>query len=313
MYVIAADDEPLILNSMTRLLHAVFPDAQVRGFGTAQEVESFAREAVASCANIAYAFLDLRLRGENGLRLAKAIKDISPHTKIVFSTAYADYSFGLRGDGNTGFVMKPATEGDIRDCVTVLDDVLRREPSYRGEFPTDAANGRHEQLMIRTFGDFEAFHHHEPLPWESREAKDLLALLIHARTAPLTDARIADALWPVDADSTDARDAGATRVERQSGYAGRPKHAFALSLRIRGLVKSLRRTLQTVHPQADKLICHSHNTTSVSTDPIDGLTVHCDLFDMLHGSAYAVNTYYGESLPAYPWASFPTADLDPDL
>ena len=107
MYVIAADDEPLILNSMTRLLHAVFPDAQVRGFGTAQEVESFAREAVASCANIAYAFLDLRLRGENGLRLAKAIKDISPHTKIVFSTAYADYSFGLRGDGNTGFVMKP--------------------------------------------------------------------------------------------------------------------------------------------------------------------------------------------------------------
>ena len=164
MYVIAADDEPLILNSMTRLLHAVFPDAQVRGFGTAQEVESFAREAVASCANIAYAFLDLRLRGENGLRLAKAIKDISPHTKIVFSTAYADYSFGLRGDGNTGFVMKPATEGDIRDCVAVLDDVLRREPSYRGEFPTDAANGRHEQLMIRTFGDFEAFHHHEPLP-----------------------------------------------------------------------------------------------------------------------------------------------------
>ena len=59
--------------------------------------------------------------------------------------------------------------------------------------------------------------------------------------------------------------------------------------------------------------CHSHNTTSVSTDPIDGLTVHCDLFDMLHGSAYAVNTYYGEYLPAYPWASFPTADLDPDL
>ena len=209
--------------------------------------------------------------------------------------------------------MKPATEDDIRDCVAVLDDVLRREPSYRGEFPTDAANGRHEQLMIRTFGDFEAFHHHEPLPWESQEAKDLLALLIHARTAPLTDARIADALWPVDADSTDARDAGATRMERQSGYAGRPKHAFALSLRIRGLVKSLRRTLQTVHPQAGKLICHSHNTTSVSTDPIDGLTVHCDLFDMLHGSAYAVNTYYGEYLPAYPWASFPIADLDPDL
>ena len=138
-------------------------------------------------------------------------------------------------------------------------------------------------------------------------------MLIHARTAPLTDARIADALWPVDADSTDARDAGATRMERQSGYAGRPKHAFALSLRIRGLVKSLRRTLQTVHPQAGKLICHSHNTTSVSTDPIDGLTVHCDLFDMLHGSAYAVNTYYGEYLPTYPWTSFPTADLDPDL
>ncbi|WP_428860216.1 hypothetical protein AB4920_01240 [Bifidobacterium dentium] len=74
----------------------------------------------------------------------------------------------------------------------------------------------------------------------------------------------------------------------------------------------LRRTLQTVHPQAGKLICHPHNATSVSTDPIDGLTVHCDLFDMLHGGAYAVNTYYGEYLPAYPWAGFPTADLDPD-
>lgn len=93
MYVIAADDEPLILNSMTRLLHAVFPDAQVRGFGTAQEVESFAREAVASCANIAYAFLDLRLRGENGLRLAKAIKDISPHTDQRYQSAYENRVF----------------------------------------------------------------------------------------------------------------------------------------------------------------------------------------------------------------------------
>ena len=74
MYVIAADDEPLILNSMTRLLHAVFPDAQVRGFGTAQEVESFAREAVASCANIAYAFLDCgwRRRSKISVRIRKS-------------------------------------------------------------------------------------------------------------------------------------------------------------------------------------------------------------------------------------------------
>ncbi|WP_137655653.1 response regulator [Bifidobacterium moukalabense] len=312
MYVIAADDESLILGSMVKLLQAVFPDAQIRGFGTAKEVESFVRGAAASSANIAYAFLDLRLRGENGLQLAKAIKDLSPHTKIVFSTAYANYSFGLRGDGDTGFIMKPATEDDVRNCVATLDDVLRREPSYRGEFPTDASNGRREQLMIRTFGDFEVFHHGRPMSWDSRNAKDLLALLIHARSKPLTNAQIADALWPIDGRSTAARDADAIRTDRQSGCASRPKHAFASSLRVRGLVKSLRHTLRTVHPQAGGLIRHSRNATSFSMEPIDGLAVHCDLFDMMHGSAYAVNTYYGEYLPSYPWASFPTADLDPD-
>ncbi len=303
MYVIAVDDEPLILRGMERTLTNVFPDAQVEGFSTFQEAESFVRETTEdgisarpdspeSHAEIAYAFLDLRMRGENGLQMAKAIKDASPYTKIIFSTAYAGYTFDLRGDVSIGYVMKPVTEDNVRDCVTLLDEAMRQYPSYRYDRPTDAANSGRKQLMIRTFGTFEAYSQGEPLTWDSQDAKVLLATLINAYGKPLTNGQIADMLWP------DGK--------------GRPKNNLLLAIRIRALVESLRKTLRTVHPQAGDLICHSRSMTNIVKKPIDGLVTHCDLCDMLRGSAYAANTYYGEYLPDYPWAVFPTERLDPD-
>lgn len=306
MYVIAVDDESLILKSMEKTLANVFADAQVKGFSTFQEAKSFIRKVSAdnasacpdspgfrdSPASIAYAFLDLRMRGENGLQMAKAIKDISPQTRIIFSTAYAGYTFDLRGDASVGYVMKPVTEEDVRDCVTVLDHAMRQYPSYKYDRPTDAANSGRRQLMIRTFGTFEAYSQGEPLVWDSQEAKVLLAILINAYGRPLTDDQIADMMW------TDGN--------------GRPRNDFLLSIHIRNLVKSLRKTLRTVHPNAGDLICRSRNATNIVKKPIDGFITHCDLCDMLRGSAYAANTYYGEYLPDYPWARFPTERLDPD-
>lgn len=303
MYVIAVDDEPLILKSMERTLTNVFPKARVEGFSTFQEAESFVRRVSAQDTpalpdppeyhtEIAYAFLDLRMRGENGLQMAKTIKDISPHTKIVFSTAYAGYTFDLRGDASVGYVMKPVTEDDVRDCVALLDHTMRQYPSYKYDRSTDAANSGRKQLIIRTFGTFEAYSQGEPIIWDSQEAKVLLAILINAYGKPLTNSQIADMLWP-DGD-------------------GRPNNDFLLAIRVRGIVKSLRRTLDAVHPTTGEMIHHARNTTNIVKKPIDGLVTHCDVCDMLRGSAYAANTYYGEYLPDYPWAEFPTERLDPD-
>ncbi len=303
MYVIAVDDEPLILKSMERTLRNVFSDARVEGFSTFQKAESFVRRVSAQDtstrpnsperhAEIAYAFLDLRMRGENGLQMAKAIKDISPHTKIIFSTAYAGYTFDLRGDVSVGYVMKPVTENAVRDCVDLLDRTMRQYPSYRYDRLTDAANSDRKQLIIRTFGTFDAYFQGEPIAWNSQEAKVLLAILINAYGKPLTDSQIADMLWP-DGD-------------------GRPNNDFLLAIRIRGIVKSLRRTLDAVHPTTGEMIHHARNTTNIVKKPIKGLVTHCDVCDMLRGSAYAANTYYGKYLPDYPWAEFPTERLDPD-
>ncbi len=303
MYVIAVDDEPLILKSMKRTLRNVFSDAQVEGFSTFQEAESFVRRVSAEDASmqsdspechaeIAYAFLDLRMRGENGLQMAKAIKDISPHTKIIFSTAYAGYAFDLRGDVSVGYVMKPVTENAVRDCVDLLDRTMRQYPSYRYDRLTDAANSDRKQLIIRTFGTFDAYFQGEPIAWDSQEAKVLLAILINAYGKPLTNNQIADMLWP-DGD-------------------GSPNNDLLLAIRIRGIVKSLRRTLDAVHPTTGEMIHHARNTTNIVKKPIKGLVTHCDVCDMLRGSAYAANTYYGKYLPDYPWAEFPTERLDPD-
>ena len=71
MNIIAVDDEKLALRDLTQILELVLPEASVSGFRTPQEAL-----AHAWAVPVDIAFLDVEMKGMNGLELAKQLKDI---------------------------------------------------------------------------------------------------------------------------------------------------------------------------------------------------------------------------------------------
>lgn len=93
MHILAVDDEQIMLKELTTELVQVFPDAQIQGFQEPQDAEHWASELAREGKTLAYAFMDIRMRGMSGIELAKRLKLLHPGTVLIFCTAYTEYAF----------------------------------------------------------------------------------------------------------------------------------------------------------------------------------------------------------------------------
>lgn len=186
MKILAVDDEPLMLWQLEENLKRIFegPDYEVSGFDEVDEVLEWLEEQ--GKGELAYAFLDIKLRGMSGIELAKDIREKSPETKVIFCTAYSDYAIDAFAVHAVGYLLKPVSEEDIRDVLRQLDQIL-----VKPKKKTSA-------VRVQTFGDFEVFVHGKLLEWEREKARELLALLVDRRGASVTTAEISLALWEDD-------------------------------------------------------------------------------------------------------------------
>ena len=85
MHIIAVDDELLALGLLVRSIQEACPSAQISKFQSAHDALQFL--ATAPCD---VAFLDIHMRGIDGLTLAKKIKDLTPQCNLIFVTGYTD-------------------------------------------------------------------------------------------------------------------------------------------------------------------------------------------------------------------------------
>ena len=88
MFILAVDDEQNMLDELVNELVEVFPQVNIHG-----ETEALAAVEWVKCMKEAnnvleYAFLDIHMRGMNGLELAKQIKTIYPDIKFIFCTLF---------------------------------------------------------------------------------------------------------------------------------------------------------------------------------------------------------------------------------
>jgi transcriptional regulator with XRE-family HTH domain len=72
--VIVVEDAPVILKGLIRTIREELPDIEVSGFRTAAQALEYAHTN-----RISVAFLDIELSGENGIDLAKDLKEIEPN------------------------------------------------------------------------------------------------------------------------------------------------------------------------------------------------------------------------------------------
>ena len=107
--VIVVDDEKPILSECMDVIERVLPGISIAGFTRQMEAIEYARTH-----NVALAFLDIEMGTPSGLDVCRELLRISPHTNVVFITAFKEYAFDAWETGACGFLLKPPTVEELK-------------------------------------------------------------------------------------------------------------------------------------------------------------------------------------------------------
>ena len=127
MFVLALDDEKYALESLSEQLKLIFCEAEIKEETKPSEALSWAENLAERGEELSYAFLDIQMRGMNGLEVAARLKDLHPRVVVFFCTAYSEYAFDAFGLYAKGYLLKPVQAKDIEQ---VLDEVLFLRDGY---------------------------------------------------------------------------------------------------------------------------------------------------------------------------------------
>lgn len=177
MKIIAVDDEKIALQGLLSAIQKAAPDAQIHGF-------RYTAEAIAHMESdpCDVAFLDIEMKGMNGVEVAARLKAINPNVNIIFATgfgSYRDVAFDLHA---SGYLIKPITEESVKREL----DNLRR--------PISAP----KRLQIRTFGNFEVLYNNAPLRFKYQKTKEMLAYLVDRKGAMCSSGELMAVLFDDD-------------------------------------------------------------------------------------------------------------------
>ena len=177
MKILCIDDEPLALEMLKEAIQEAKPDADVKAFRKQSELLT---EAQKNGCDIA--FLDIHMRGMNGVELAKKLKEINPKMNIIFVTGYDEYTGDAMRLRASGYVMKPVTKEKLEEELKEL------------RFPIEPKNDA--ILRVQCFGNFDVFTPDgTPVHFERSKSKEVFAYLVHRHGSSCTVKEIAAALF----------------------------------------------------------------------------------------------------------------------
>ena len=182
MRFLLVDDEPLMLEDAKNAICKTVPSCEIDAFTTAKETLEFVGKYTERGKEpISVAFLDIQLGQNNGLTLAKQLKDIQPDLHIIFVTGYTQYAVSAFAMHATGYLMKPVMPDDIKRELTFIygEDKLKEKKNIR----------------IQTFGGFAIFVNEQLLTFKRQKSKELLACLVDRQGADITTRLACTLLW----------------------------------------------------------------------------------------------------------------------
>ncbi|HCA05322.1 MAG TPA: hypothetical protein DEO32_05430 [Ruminococcaceae bacterium] len=122
--IIMVDDNKVILSYNQLILEEVAPNAAIASFSRPQEAIEYAKKHRTDLA-----FLDIEMGVISGFDLCRELLEINPCTKVVYLTAYPEYSLNAWGTDACGFMVKPLITEDVHRQLKKL----RYPFSLRGE------------------------------------------------------------------------------------------------------------------------------------------------------------------------------------
>ena len=107
--IIIVDDNKVVLSYNLLILAEAAPNAMIAGFNWPQEAIEYAKVNRTDLA-----ILDIELGTASGLELCRTLLEINPCTKVVYLTAYPEYSLDAWDTDASGFLVKPLTPEGAR-------------------------------------------------------------------------------------------------------------------------------------------------------------------------------------------------------
>ncbi|MEE1200063.1 MAG: response regulator [Christensenellales bacterium] len=224
MIIIIVDDEVHALEELEDTVLGAVAEAEVHLFRKAEDALAFAQTA-----RIDVAFLDIEMRGMNGLQLAKALKDIYGQTNIIFVTSYSEYAVQAFALHPSGYLLKPVGEKEL----------LRELENLR--FPIEVQEEK--RLRLHCFGNFDAYVGNEQIHFGRSKTKEILAYLTDRQGSSCTMGELIAVLWE-----------------------NKPVNASMRS-NLRGLIYDLKHTLQNAG--VSDAICKKRNELALVTKKVE--------------------------------------------
>lgn len=262
MVIIAVDDEKIALAGLVDEIGKAVPAAEVYGFRSAAAATEFLKEH--SCD---VAFLDIEMRGMNGIEFAKHLKLQNPKLNIIFATGYDEYTRQAFDLHASGYIMKPVTSEKIAREMEELRHPVVEEKRVKGD----------ASLKVQTFGNFEVYLNGEPLRFSRSKSKELFAYLVHKCGTSCSTKELVAVL-----------------------FENRP-YTVSLQKQFQTILSTMMKTLKDAG--VDDCIIRGHNQTAVDTSKLDCDYYHFlegspDAINVYAGE-YMANYSWSEFVPGY--------------
>ncbi len=225
MRMLCVDDEPLMLIMLEKAIREAAPDADIHAFRYQEELLEDAKKNGCDVA-----FLDIHMRGMNGVELAKELKSVNPKMNIIFVTGFSEYAGDAMKLHASGYIMKPVTAEEVKRELSDL------------RFPI--APRKDALLRVQCFGNFDVFlPSGEHMHFERSRSKEIFAYLVHKCGSSCTIKEIAAILFEDE-----------MYDQKQLNYMQQLTHSLMKSLRAVG---------------AEAAVVKNFNALAVNPDVID--------------------------------------------
>ncbi|MBQ8959723.1 MAG: response regulator [Ruminococcus sp.] len=251
MITATLDDEQLAVNALVRKLKKIDPNGIHEGFVRLADLMDFADHNY-----IDIVFLDIDLSSSiNGLDLIRHLYDKYGDMNIIIYTGHPDPEYKAAALDNSvcGYILKPVSEEELKAAIAHIRRPIR-------------------ELNIQCFGHFEVFFGTDPVRFERRDSKEVLAFLIDKRGAAVSEEELRYLLFGEEDD-------------------GEEKRSY-----IRNVIYDIRKTLGRYGVPKEMI------TNLKGAYSIDRSMLRCDYYDYLEGRNVPT-ARLGQYMEQYPWAA----------
>ncbi|GFZ22281.1 hypothetical protein CMETHOX_02040 [Lacrimispora indolis] len=209
------------------------------------------------------AVLDIEMPGIGGIELGRQLKQVDRNIRLIYTTGYGEYALDAFGVDAIGYLVKPYGYAELQK---ELEKAIRTQKV------------RENKVYIQTMPRFEVFIDDMPLEFSRKKVKELLAVMIDRRGAPLTTGDAIAALWENRPEDQKTKNLFRTTLKRLYDFLEEKKIRFIL-------------------------------LEDPALKAVNASAFRCDYYELMEGAEDKIKKYSGFYMEEYAWAEDTNASI----